>query len=464
MMNIPDSLVKHLQSQLGLLSHNEILFEINEGNMLPYVKAALQKQLRGKCLEKALHRIAPINLLKKIIDKLSKIYDGNVKREVIGGTPSDDEMLAYVEKSISANTVMGLANEFFNLFKNTLVQPYVYNMQPYCRTIPSHQFTVYSENAIVPNEPTHIIICHKMIDERMTYRVYTDDEFIIIDSEGRPVPEEMARIESDGTNEYGVIPFIYINRSQNLLIPRPDTDTLALTLLTPVLLTDLNFAAMFQTFSILYGINLDFENLEISPAVFWNFKAKDGEQKPELGSIKPQVDIDQVIRLIVTELSLWLNSRGIKPGSIGNLNQDNAASGISKMIDEMDTTSDRIKQVQIFQPAEKRLWNLILKNMMPVWQKNGLVDNKTVFTQSAEVETAFGDQMPATSRTDIISEQKAELEAGLTTRARAIKRLNPKMSDKEIEELQQEIEASREVISEQATENNTADTSENIQE
>jgi hypothetical protein len=214
---------------------------------------------------------------------------------------------------------------------------------------------------------------------------------------------------------------------------------------------------MFQSFSIIYGINLDSKNLEYSPAVFWDFQTKENERKPELGTIKPVVDIDQVIRLIVTQLSMWLNSRGIKPGSIGDLTVDNAASGISKMIDEMDTTEDRRRQVQTFQPAETELFNLILKNMMPVWSANGAIESNAVFTESAYVETTFGDQMPLVSRTTLIDEQQKEVAAGFTTRKRSIKRLNPIMSDEEIDALITEMDEERGI----AAENNITNTEEN---
>jgi len=145
---------------------------------------------------------------------------------------------------------------------------------------------------------------------------------------------------------------MYVNRSPNFLLPPEDTDTMRMTVLLPVLLSDLNYAVKYQAFSILYGINVDDQNLAKSPEAFWMFKTDPGDDnKPEVGQIKPQVDITEVIQLIVTELSMWLNSRNIRPGSVSNVSAENMVSGISKLVDEMDTSDDRQKQAELYASA-----------------------------------------------------------------------------------------------------------------
>jgi len=62
-----------------------------------------------------------------------------------------------------------------------------------------------------------------------------------------------------------------------------------------------------------------------------------------------------------------------------------------------------------------------------------------MFTPSAYVNTDFSEQIPMVSRGDIVEDLQKEMNAGFISKRRAIKRLNPQMTDNEIEELLAEI-------------------------
>jgi len=254
----------------------------------------------------------------------------------------------------------------------------------------------------------------------------------------------------DGFNFFLKIPGIYTNRSLSNIVPPIDTDMLKMTLLIPILLSDLNFAVMFQAFSIIWGIDLDDENLEMSPNAFWRFKSSKGrngvDSKPQIGSIKPQVDINEVMEFILAQLSLWLESKNIKPGSIGKMDGRNFANASAKIIDEMDTSEDRQKQVDFYEDTEHELWNLVAHHMHPHWRETGEIDDKRVFTDEASVETVFNEQRPFIKRIDVVNEVKAEMELGLLDKKRAAMRLNPEMTEKEIDELLADALADRTIL------------------
>lgn len=423
------------------------LFDIYEGNLKNHLDEWLSDQLSTNSYKFARKRIAPINVLKKLVDKLSTIYQMSPQRFVQEGTESDEMLLAYYNDHFKTDATLNLANEFFNMCRSTLIQPYAHMGKPCLRVIPNDQFFVYSDDPIDPTRPTHIVLFQGFVmekDEKVyLYHAYSKDNFMVFDSKEKIRFDMMESIQGNpnGINPYGVLPFVYVNRSANRLIPPADKDTLAMTLLIPGLMTDLNFASMFSLFSIIYGIDLNDDRLEMAPNAFWKFYSNpDSEKKPEIGQIKPEADVDQTLNLIKSQLAFWLQTRSIKPNTIGEVDGSNFASGISKMIDEADTSEERKKQIDYFLEAEKELWDKVMNNMHPYWASTGMIDQRVLFSQNAYIETSFVDLKPLDRREDVISEVVAEMDAGLLPKRRALKRLNPKMSDEQIDELLIEIE------------------------
>jgi hypothetical protein len=430
------------------LTHNKALFSIFEGQLKEFLLQELKASMSANSYEQIKTRLAPINVLKRIVDKLSRIYNEPPVRRVIGGNDKDAALLDWFVAIMRANRRMASGNEFFNLFKNALIQPAINTNtgKPVLRAIPSDRFIVWSDDQIEPTNPTGVITLEgkardtKSHGTAQVYAAYTADEWLMFDSNGDERRDLMGE-SADGVNPFGVLPFVYINRSDNLVMPLPDSDTLTMTKVIPIILSDLNYAAMYQCFSIIYGVDVDDSNITMAPNSFWTFRSLgDGERKPEIGVVKPQVDIDKVLGLIQSQLAFWLQTRGIRPGAVGQLTQDNAASGISKIVDEMDTTDDRKKQVNHFADAEKQLWDLILKTMHPVWAQRGLVEQRYLFTPTAMVEVIFPEQIPLVDRSTMVTTLRDEVAAGFTTRRRAIAKLNPSLDDNGVDELMQEIE------------------------
>lgn len=437
-----DGFISHIESHKKTIRHNHQLFDIYEGDLLPYVEKALAEQLSSQTFAQAQKRISPINVLIKIVDKLSKIYQQNPTRSVIDGTPSDVELLSYYEECFKMNATMNISNEFFNLYKNNLLQIFLHQGKPRLRSIPSDRFLAFSDDAIDPQNPTNFLLIHGEeknemgMPSNLIYHAWSDEEFVIFDSEGKVRRDMMRELGNEGgENPIGKMPFVYVNRSPNLIVPKIDTDTLRMTILIPTLLSDLNVASMFQSFSILYGVDVDDENLVMAPNAFWRFKSDTAtDNKPEIGSIKPDTDIDSVLKLIQSQLAFWLQSRGIRPGAVGQLGAENFASGVSKMVDEMDSTDDRKRQVDFFEDAEAELWDLVINHAHPYWVGSGQIEQTAFFSPSAAVQVNFAQQVPVLNRKQVIEEVILEIEGGLLSKKDAIKRLDPHLSDAEVDE------------------------------
>lgn len=431
-----------VRAQSGILQFNHEALDIYGSNIKPYVMKLIECQLSAQSAEQAKFRAAPINVLPKIIDKLTNIYQTTVIRNVSTDAESDKNLLAFYELKSRMNVKMNCGNELYNLCNATLLQPYVYRGKPQLRPIPNDKFVVYSENSIEPNIPTHVILTYQRRNGEQYYWVYSDQEIYAVDARGNIDLGVMAASGMvDTLNPVGTMPFIYGNSSEYNLTPSTDEDGLTIVKLIPVMLTDLNLAAMFQCFSILYLINASQEGIRFAPNAVWEINAPpNSDQKPEVGSLKPTVDYAQVMSLITTELSLWLGTKGIRASTVGGLTPENFVSGISKIIDEMDTFEARQKQVTSFQKIESDYWDLIINYMHPYWLRAGMIDQVGEFSTGCEVSTQFAVQLPMQSRGQVVQDLALEVQNGFISRKRAIMKLNPEMSDAEIEALMVEID------------------------
>lgn len=450
------NLNQYINDNHDRLALNEALFDIYEGNLLPHLMEKLQRDL-PTTWEHTIERAVPINVLKRIVDKLSKIYQEAPRRSVVNGSETDSELLDFYEVYFDANSEFNYNNELFNLFGYSLQQITNDGNRPITRAIPNHLFLPYNSNQIVPTKADVIIMFMgegpALNDPQGKRRVkirwaYSDSQFVIFDSDDNLRIDLMEQIGILTTeNELGTIPFVYNNRSKSSVMPKPPKDIYQLTMLLPILLTDLNYAAKYQVFSILYGINLDDTGLVLGPNKFWHFKSKPGEENPSIGQIKPVVDIGAVLNLAATELSIWMQTLGIRPGAVGELSESSFASGIAKMIDEADTTDHRDKQTSIYRSFELRFWHLNKLNhnntLTTVQFASSLISTPFLnvpFTDPATVVTEFTKVIPFTSRGQLASGFIVEIDNGLMSRKEAMRRLNPELSDEKLEELMQEIE------------------------
>lgn len=433
-----------------VLHHNEKLLDIFGGNLLKHVDDALVRQLKGQSYEQARMRIPPINVLKRIIDKQAKIYAQGVTRQVIdGNSTTDPQVLAWYEKVMLPTRKFQLANQYFNMFKNALIYPYLRDdLTPSLRIIPSDRFIPYSTGDDDDCIGGVLLIMGTAKSKRTNrvvtvYQAIEKDEFVFFTSESVNITAERAPKQPDGIHGLGRLPFVYVNRDPNNVMPTADSDLYAMTILIPVLLTDINFAHMFQAFSIMYGINVTDNGLSFGPNAFWSFKTEPGsDQKPEIGTIKPNADITAGLELVANQFALWLNTRGIKPGSVGQVAGTNFQSGISKILDEMDTSEDRNEQVPYFEDAESEVWDLIVHTLHPIWITRG-IEMKERFSTSASIKANFAEQIPLVRRGQTVDEQKNEVAYGFTTSERAIRRINPQMTDDEIAALIAEIKVEK---------------------
>ena len=99
-----------------------------------------------------------------------------------------------------------------------------------------------------------------------------------------------------------------------------------------------------------------------------------------MGTIEPKTDIEGVLKLIEFQLSSYLSTEGLKAGTIGQLEASNAASGVSKIMDESDATEARKEQTELFRSVENEFWFKFSK-MQDYWSNKGNVKKTEKFSE-----------------------------------------------------------------------------------
>jgi len=451
-------IAKFIQNEADRIIYNAEIFTILEGNVKVLLEQKMKDDLGQRSFDAAKFRQAPINVFRKIIDKLTNIYQSTVIRSVVDGNDSDEKLLRWYEEQLNMNRKMNISNEFFNAYLYNLIHIGLTNInpvtgmgKPFIRSIPNHEFLVMNDSETDPTSADVIIVfmgkCTIVAQEHHIFWVFTDSQFAILNQEGDIMLEQMRDHEQDGMNILGTVPMIYTNNSDNQAMPGIQTDNKDMTLLIPLLLTDLNYAVKYQCFSIFVAINLQDKSIELSPNSILSF-ASDGtaEGGSSFQAVKPTVDISAVLSLASSQMSLWLTSKGLRPGAVGTLGVDQFASGISKMIDDSDTYESIKKQINTYVTTEAAFWEKLMHQIHPKWVSRNLIDNKTLFSPKARVVTTFTKPIPLQSRGEMVKDTDLEVKSGFISRKRAIKKLNPEMPDAEIELLIKEIDEEKPFI------------------
>jgi hypothetical protein len=459
-----EMIIKEVKNHIEFLKTNAEKLDIYEGNLLPYVESIMQTSLSPQYFNSIKHRILPINVLQRYVDKVSTAYAKGPSRKALN--KNAEAFLEYYSKQFDINTSGLIADTYATMFKGFAWEPYINDDgEPKLRELPFDRFLVISDSHVNPEDETIFVkIVGNYKDttkqDKCLLFAYTKDEFDAFHLDNTPA--EQYTQENGGFNDIGVIPFIYGKRQKNRLIPTQDSDILTFTKAIPVMLSDAAGAQMFQCFTILYGIDINVDNLKGSPNAFWNIKSdKDSDKTPQIGSIKPEADTDKVVAFIINAFVLWLETKGIRVGSIGNMDGGNMANGISKIIDEMDVHMLVNKSMDWFQKDEHELWNKKLPLIHKYWIESGQLESNAQnsipgIIDDPQIQVEFERPKPMTPRADEIRNIKDELALGTIKFEKAIRKLHPDYSEEEIKELVA-LKSKSNVIEEDENANNGSD-------
>jgi hypothetical protein len=427
-----DIFLKHIESNKSYLRFNKQIFDISEGALIDYVATVIHNQVtRRSSADKMVERIPPINIMNKIVNRISNLYSSDVSRDT-----NDEDMVNYFQDGL--NEDMQEAQKNLNRYKSSCVKLYEDPKTKKIETmpVPSWQVLPFSDDPTDKKRVTAMIELVGAKNNKQVYWIYSEDEFLSIDENGAIVTEDM--VENGGINPFGVIPFVYRGVSKNLLIPLPDKDLLQMTVLIPLLMSEINFGAAYLSNPIIYGLNLDLQDSEFNKnpdaiIMLQTDPTKDGTGS--LNVLQPNMNIDAQLKLVMEQLNVWLETRDIKAGTVGGGAQA-TTSGIALMIENMDGTRAVKQQARIFKNIEKELWYK-LAVMHNAIVDAGRADNTARFKDDFYLDVSFVENDIPETRSDKVTTQKLEVDARLKSRQTAIKELNP---DWDLDRIEVEIQ------------------------
>jgi hypothetical protein len=453
--NKVDTILKYIEANTGKIAENTTIFNILEGDVLTQVYKKIDEQLSGESQKISKQRVPPINILSKVVDKQTSLYSEKPERETENA--QDKELVKQYSEALELDTSGETVNESFNAYKYGVIE--IYNDKDdsaiKTRVLPCNMFLPYGDDKKNPIKMTVMIKfmgsaeVGKPINgyveladsstrkrDRKTVNIYhltSDDEFLAITSKGDIYAPDMED-NPEGVNPYGVIPYSYVSKSKFLLLPKTDTDTISMSVLIPLLMTEVNFGMMFLSNPILYGIDIDTENLQISPLTFWNVKSTDeNDRTGSLNVLQPNMDIPKQTTWIKEQLAIWLETKNIKASHLIDMDGGSISSGIALIIREMDTTEDRNKQAKYFTAWERDFWYRLGK-IHNVLAGANQISEKRRFTDNLKVVTSFGTQMPVEDKTAVENRVISKYQAGLLSLETALHELYPQWTDERIAE------------------------------
>jgi hypothetical protein len=225
-------------------------------------------------------------------------------------------------------------------------------------------------------------------------------------------------------------------------MPIQDDDLISLQRVICLLLTDMCFAQKFAAWGILYTIGVENAQMSFNPNSVISLPHNPGTERPEIGTVKNDFSSDEMLRQIEALIALLLTTKNLSVGSVsGQLNNENAASGVAKLIDASTTNEDQNDQIAIFTEAEKKLWELFAHKMLPVWVQNGQIDPDyvQVFSDQFKLGISFPEIKEALGVAEIIDVEVKKLAESLTTKKEALKAINPELTDAEVDDFMVEI-------------------------
>jgi hypothetical protein len=417
-------------------------------------------------------RLAPINILKAIVDKKAITY----KRPPIRKTevPRDQALIDTYVKRMCFDSVMQKADRYYELYANTqlyvvpstmfgfrepvvrVVPPNLYSVKPQSVDQTKMEVLVYSRftkkdqgverkqersTGAVSASPGYkttgdqIESNENVIAEETAYIFWTRDQHFTVLNNGAILTDIL---NPEALNPFGVIPSVNLAKDRdNEFWAIQGEDTVDLAIAAQLGYSDLLSIAKMQGFSLLTVISEEQpKRLEIGTnKIVWLKQRQDGPQ-PSISYVQATSPISEYQALLDNLMELTLGTNGLSPGSISGKAQA-INSGFQALIMNADNLQQLEQKKPVFRDAERETWKIIAVQHNALHDSNELSNDLRAlgkFSDGFDPQTTYPDIRPLESDQDRLTMVEKLLALGLETRAGAVKKLNPDMSDDEVDE------------------------------
>ncbi len=451
-----------------------------------FVVEQLLRQFDQSTVEEMQYCVANVSFVRKIIDKLARVYNNGVKREIVMDEPAT-ENLHQLEKELDFNTYIRQANKFLKLQKNLAfyvkpcpvsqangaerytikldaLNPYLYDVVEdyYDRTSPMAYILSdfdYAPTLYTTKDPAYAGRAGSEIKgvNPQTNRkddIIADDPddaktkaFIWWTNQYHFTTDETGQIISgeEILNPIGELPFQNFALDQDgQFWARGGQDLIDGSILLNSVMTHNQHVAVTQGYGQFYmrGKNLP-RNIKVGPSKAILMEYQEGEPVPELGFATASPQIDALRGLVESYIALLLTTNNLSTSSVSSsLNGQAAApSGIAMVIDKAESMEDVNDQRQIFIDNEPAIWRKINK-WLAVYG-DAMVDGLRGLSLPDNFEEGFvihfNEAPVILSEAEKLANLKARKELGLDTMIDLVIKDNPSFSYEQAEEKLKQI-------------------------
>lgn len=468
-----------------------------------FVIKMLLNQFDQSTVEQMAYSVSNVSIIRKVIDKLARVYNNGVTREV-EGDEADTEKIQQLEDLLDFNTKLKTINKYLKLNRNTVcyVKP--------CVDVDMNGLEVYSPK-LLPLSP-HLYDVVEQVSDRTKPMVYILSNYevknqvsVSLDAskEGRSINNPQPVAKGDGsdqgiadakededvdnrtfifwTNNYhftcnskgailingmphytvmeeeienpiGEMPFINFAIDQdNSFWAEGGKDLVDGGVLVNCMLTNMNHIAVTQGYGQFYmkGKNLP-RNVLLGPDKAIVLEHEEGEPVPEIGYLSSNPPLSDLRQIIEMQTALILTSNNLSTSGVSTqLNGNNsAASGISMIIDKSESQEDVNDQQQVFMDNEPDIWRVISKWIALYDSQGSLSDEFKGLALGEDFEEnfilKFGKPQTILSETEQLSNLEKRKDLGLNTMVDLMQKDQPELDDEQAINKLEEIRLEKE--------------------
>lgn len=436
-----DALLADIASSAAQRKVTERIHVIYENSIEDEVRDSLRRDTaKDRKYAQLCSRIPDINLIRKVTDKIAKVYNKPALRKVKTGTVADQELVDYYSSVLALDAKMNTANKVLEWGRGCALEPYIdaKTGKPKLRVLAPYQVRAYSGDL---DDPLSITAVTKIMGQitridpttlkefkTTLYHTYSDDEFMQWTDH---------TIDFVEPNPVGRIPIIWLNRSQfrlNSYAPESDINS---AVLVPKSYADLYYAMAYSAHSIWAAIDLELpDKIDHDPGAVLDLKtaadSADQGKQGRLETVKPTLDISGSLELIKQTVFDMLESRGIKPPqTTASLERPNASAAL---IENADASSYIIQSCAFFHSIENELWDLIkhLHNKMWIFMDSNIELKKT-FSPGFKLDIVFAEVKPVEIKGTQLDNIKKQRDMGLMSRKQAVSEIYPHYTEAQVE-------------------------------
>lgn len=443
-----------------------------------FVVEQLQKQFDSSTVKEMEYCLANISLCRKVIDKLARVYNNGVRREVQRDEKLT-ESLEKLSKELEINSELRKANKFLKLQKNLAFYikpcPIYYAdgsekyslklepMNPYLYDAVEHYYDRTKPMCFILSDFEYSTVQYTSLDAATVGRTASPDpqgvkkgdgidqsiadqpddaktkQFVWWSDSYHFVTDESGTIISEGTeNPIKMMPIVNFALDQDgQFWAQGGDDLIDGSVLINSILTHNQHVAITQGYGQFYmkGKNLP-RNIKIGPSKAIIMEYDEGEPVPEIGYASSNPQIDALRGLVESYIALLLTTNNLSTSAVAaQLGQSNMApSGIALMIDKAESMEDVNDQRQIFLDKEHEIWEIIA-----AWLNlyGDMLDDSLkgyALPEEIEMNIKFHDAPVVVSESEKLQNFKLRKELGLDSMLDLIMKDNPSLTKQEAEE------------------------------